>query len=87
MKKNKESQSVLKNEQNENKLTKQWWKSKTVWFNVLTGITLIANMFLGYTGEFSSPEVAKNFETILTAIAVIGNLFLRKQTKTAIALK
>lgn len=64
-------------------MKKSWYKSKTVWFNVLAGVVAIATLF-GYTGEFSSPEVADKVEQVLSFVVLIGNLFLRFKTKEAV---
>ncbi|MFB1502005.1 hypothetical protein [Thiocapsa sp. N5-Cardenillas] len=57
---------------------KSWYKSKTVWFNVLAGVVMIATMF-GYTGEMS-PEVSDKVNAFMPMITIIVNLILRKFT-------
>lgn len=58
---------------------KPWWKSKTVIFNVLAAIVLIAEQF-GFADFKIDP-------TLKTAIVVAVNLFLRFVTRTGITLK
>ncbi|RLC74623.1 MAG: hypothetical protein DRJ03_31650 [Chloroflexi bacterium] len=57
---------------------KEWWKSRTVWFNVLAFIVAVAAEF-GYTGEL--PDEWAVF--VPAAVAII-NLILRWLTKEPI---
>lgn len=52
-------------------MTKAWWKSKTLWFNVLTGAVMLGQ---GQLGIHIPVEVA-------TPIISGGNLALRLLTK------
>lgn len=57
---------------------KKWYLSKTVWFNVITGIVAIA-------GELSNTfKISKNPE-IWAGIISVGNIVLRLITSTTIA--
>lgn len=60
-------------------IEKDWWKSKTVWFNVLACVVMVANLF-GF-GDFQpDPKVA---EVMGTAITIV-NILLRFYTSRAI---
>jgi len=60
-----------------------WVKSKTVWFNFLFLLVVIANAF-GFQ-EFQPDDWAKDFgETIGTLILIGGNIFLRFKTTKAV---
>ena len=60
---------------------KEWWKSKTLWFNVLAFIVAIAANY-SYTGELPEEWLA----LVPAAIAVI-NFLLRWLTTKAITVK
>ena len=60
-------------------MTKNWYQSKTVWFNVLGFVVAIAAAF-GFTGEIS----AELGTFVLPAVTVI-NLILRFVTSKGIA--
>lgn len=64
----------------ENNMNKHWYASKTVWFNVLAGAVAVATLF-GYTGDFSTPEIADKVNSFLPVVAFVGNLILRFVTK------
>ena len=55
---------------------KSWWKSKTLWFNVVSGLVIAAQ---GMTSVHWIPG------DYLTVIVVSGNFFLRFITDTGIA--
>jgi hypothetical protein len=58
---------------------KNWYKSKTVWFNVLAGVVMAAGYF-GF-GEFQpDTRVAE----LLGLVVSLANLYLRTKTNTAI---
>jgi hypothetical protein len=59
--------------------TKTLWQSKTVWFNVLS--LVIGGAGYGAGALSAYPEVV----CALVIIQAIGNLILRRVTKTAIA--
>ena len=61
--------------------TKKWYKSKTVLFNALTILVVVATVF-GYT---PNQELAENATNILVALAPIINIGLRMVTKTPIS--
>lgn len=48
---------------------KKWYQSKTILFNIATGIVAIADQYEGI--------IPAKFKGILTGAAVIANLFLR----------
>ncbi len=54
---------------------KPWWQSKTIWFNVITGVVEIAQSLSG-TGLVPPG--------ILTVIVNMGNVLLRLITKSPI---
>ena len=58
----------------------KWYASKTLWFNVLALVALVAGSF-GYTGELPG-EVS----LFVPAIVAIINLVLRFVTKTPVEL-
>jgi len=59
---------------------KHWYASKTIWFNALALIVMIATQAFGF-GEFvMSPEVAE----FGTAAVILINLALRLVTKQAL---
>lgn len=51
---------------------KQWWKSKTIWFNLLTG-ALTAAVALKDSALASDPKVQAGVALFIT----VGNVFLR----------
>lgn len=53
---------------------KKWWKSKTVWFNVVTGIIVIADQL---SGKAIPVEVS-------AVIVSVGNVILRLITNKAV---
>jgi hypothetical protein len=53
---------------------KKWWKSKTVWFNVVSGAIVICNEL---AGKVIPTEVA-------TSVVVVGNVVLRFLTHDAL---
>lgn len=54
---------------------KAWWKSKTVWFNLLALVTAIAGGW-GYTGELPA-----DWAVLVPSIIAAVNLLLRLVTK------
>ena len=58
--------------------TKSWYLSKTLWFNALALVVLVAASF-GYTGEISP-----DFAAFAPAIVIIINVILRFVTKEPI---
>lgn len=58
---------------------KEFWKSKTFWFNVLSLLVLVAGAF-GFNEFEASPEVGQ----IALVIVTIVNLVLRFVTKEPI---
>lgn len=61
---------------------KPWYQSKTVWFNGLTALIVIATFF----GFVPNQELAGQISTALIALAPFINLFLRFITKQPIAI-
>lgn len=51
---------------------KKWYASKTLWFNLLAGVVMVASQF-GYLDFEPSPMVA----TIATLVVAIINMILR----------
>lgn len=60
--------------------TKSWYKSKTVWFNLLTVIVVVATFF-GYT---PNDELGGQVSMLLIAFSPLINIILRLFTKKAI---
>ena len=61
---------------------KEWYLSKTVWFNVLTALVTIASFF-GYT---PNQEIANQTTTYLLVSAPVVNLLLRFVTTQGVRL-
>lgn len=64
-------------------MDKNFLKSKTVWFNILTGVIVLATMF-GYTQD---NQVAQQYEGIFIALAPLVNIALRFITKTGVTVR
>ena len=63
---------------------KSWYKSKTVWFAVLTVLIGIAGAF-GF-GEFApDASTMQVIETVILVLVGLGNILLRYLTKEPIA--
>lgn len=60
---------------------KPWYRSKTVWFNVLTGVVAVA----AYFGYVEDPETTARVEQVLPVIVTVVNLILRFSTKRPLA--
>lgn len=60
--------------------SKIWWKSKTIVFNVLAIIVMVAGS-LGYTGQMDDPAMQKKLETIIPLVVAIVNMILRSLSK------
>lgn len=59
---------------------KAWYESKTIWFNILAGLVLIASAF-GFAGF----EMDETYRQIAEVLIVVINLILRfSVTKTGI---
>lgn len=56
-------------------VNKTWWKSKTLWFNIISMIVLIASVFIGV--PWLDPR-------ILAGVITVGNGILRLITKQGI---
>jgi len=61
-----------------NKTKKAWYRSKTIWFNVLAIIVALATQF-GYQGNID-PE----FQQIGATVLMVGNLILRFKTNSPV---
>ena len=59
--------------------SKQWYMSKTLWFNLFALIAAIASAF-GYTGE-----LPQNWAVFVPAIVAVINMVLRLIVKQEIA--
>lgn len=66
--------------------TKPWYQSKTVWFNLVFVALGVVDWLLGSLGyqDFQPSEESTEF---LTAVLILGNIFLRKLTTTKITVK
>ena len=58
---------------------KRWYQSKTIWFNALAFLTLLANAF-GFVDFQADPAV----EQLGTAVVILINLALRWVTATKV---
>jgi len=64
---------------------KVWWKSKTVWFNALTGALTLAGIFLQYVDAIGvDPVSAGRAGLLLSLFVAIGNFALRFWTTKAV---
>jgi hypothetical protein len=60
--------------------TKKWYKSKTVWFNAVSGLFLLLDQLIPAMGYLLSPLALQIYTGIVTA----GNVILRYFTKDPI---
>ena len=56
-------------------MNKKWYASKTIWFNVLAIVVMIASAF-GYTGEIS-----QDWSQYMVWVSAAINILLRFKTK------
>ena len=54
---------------------KEWWKSKTIWFNVLALVATVATNW-GYTGDLPA-----DWQVFVPVVVVVVNLIMRLVTK------
>ena len=66
-------------------MTKQWFTSKTLWFNILTGLVFLATAFFGYQ---PNDVVTHNLTAVVEnpLFIVVVNFVLRLITKKAVSL-
>lgn len=64
-------------------MSKSFWKSKTVWFNLITVLVTVASYF-GYTPD---QQVADNTAGMLLILGPVVNVLLRFMTKHELTLK
>ena len=62
---------------------KQFYKSKTIWFNAITILVVVATFF-GYT---PNAELAETATGILVALSPVINVLLRLVTNKGVILK
>lgn len=62
---------------------KSWYKSKTVWFNILTVLVVVASFF-GFT---PNQELSEEVSGYLLVLSPLINLLLRFITTKGIVLK
>ena len=63
---------------------KRWWKSKTVWWNIGTGATIIGAELMA-VAEVLPPEWPEPARAVLVAVMSGGNVILRFVTREPIA--
>lgn len=64
---------------------KRWFESKTVWFNIITGLVSLAVVLMEALDKLALTEFQATLAAIiLTAFINIGNLVLRMITTKAI---
>jgi len=61
-------------------MTKRWYTSKTIWFNILTGVVSLATLY----GYRDNPEIAANVAVMAGAFAPVINMILRMVTSSAV---
>jgi uncharacterized membrane protein len=61
---------------------KEFWKSKTFWFNVIAFVVVVANAF-GFVGFAPDPQLSEYAGVVITLI----NLVLRFATSQPVVLK
>lgn len=61
--------------------TKPFWKSKTLWFNLLAGILMVVDQ----NAEFIQNLLGENAYAWLAAVVAGGNAFLRVITKAPVS--
>lgn len=64
-------------------MNKNFLKSKTVWFNILTGLVVVATFF----GYVPNESVSSTVSGALLALAPLVNIGIRFVTKTAVTLR
>jgi hypothetical protein len=70
---------LIKNSKNTN--MKKWYQSKMMWANIVTALLGLFEI-VDYLQD--SPVIPEKYKGILTLIAGIGNIYLRKITNTGI---
>lgn len=72
-------------------MSKPFWKSKTLWFNLLMAIVTIATEVMQVLDQAAtlgfSDAVIDQVQVILTVIVIVGGTFLRLITDSAVTLK
>lgn len=58
---------------------KYWWESKTIWFNLLYLVVVIAGSF-GYASYIPNEQDKQTLEAIAILINAVVNLWLRFKT-------
>ncbi|MBF0546209.1 MAG: hypothetical protein HQM08_17330 [Candidatus Riflebacteria bacterium] len=61
--------------------SKSFWTSKTMWFNFLSGVLLVLDANQGIAKHFLGEQAG----TVIAALVIAGNAFLRTLTVQAIA--
>ena len=62
---------------------KPWYQSKTIWFNVGTGLLNVANETAPLL-EVLDPETSERLRVLLVTMQVTGNIILRFVTNTGV---
>ncbi len=65
------------------KSMKKWIRSKTIWYNVVTGLGILLAV-LGSYGVTPDPEIVTKVVEINTTLAPLVNIWLRSITKTGL---
>lgn len=61
--------------------TKPFWKSKTLWFNLLAGVLMLVDQ----NAEFLQNILGENAYAWVAAVVAAGNAFLRALTNKPVA--
>lgn len=60
--------------------SKAWWQSKTIWFNVLTALLIIATRH-GFSEFTPDPNIEFYAQIVETVVVAVGNIILRLVTR------
>lgn len=64
---------------------KRWYKSKTMWFNIITGLMSLSALIMQYVDRLGLEDHQAAYLAIALTITVnVGNAVLRKITTTGI---
>lgn len=59
---------------------KKWWKSKTLWFNIVSGVLLALESNM----QLIQQAVGENAYLVMLLVNIVGNAVLRALTKESL---